>query len=109
MNTLIKYLLHYAMKKLNVITGFFFGLLSLGWLLTHHWLAAAACGTLALGFGLSDLAYAPLPNYGTAPALSTWRRYSSILLIGAALVLFGYQISQDLLTVVKGQQPTSSQ
>ncbi|WP_210518097.1 hypothetical protein [Hymenobacter terricola] len=92
------------MKKLNVITGLIFGLISLGWLLVHNWLATAACGTLALGFGLSDLAYAPSLTYGTAaPALPSWRRYSSMLLVGSALLLFGYQIGQDLHSAINGR------
>ena len=96
------------MKKLNVITGLIFGFLSLGWLLAHNWLAAAACGTLALGFGLSDLAYAPgLPAGYTAPALPIWRRYSSMLLVGTAILLFGYQISQDLHSDAKGRHNSS--
>ena len=69
------------MKKLNVITGLIFVLLSLGSALAHSWLAAAACSALGLGFGLSELSYAPALTYGAAaPALPAWRRYSSMLL-----------------------------
>ena len=97
------------MKKLNVTTGLIFGIISLGWLLNHSWLASAACGTLALGFGLSDLAYAPaLPTGHAAPALPLWRRYSSMLLVSAAILLFGYQIGQDLHSVVKGPHAEST-
>ena len=97
------------MKKLNVTTGLIFGIISLGLLLAHDWLAAAACGTLALGFGLSDLSYAPAPSPGVAALpLPTWRRYSSMLLVGAAILLFGYQIGQDLHRAVRGQHSESS-
>ena len=85
------------MQKLNVITGLLFGLLSLVHAVSGNWLAAAASGTLAAGFGLSDLAYAPgLPAGYATPALPTWRRYGSMLLVGVALLLFGYQISHDI-------------
>ncbi len=86
------------MKKLNVITGLLFGLLSLVHAVSGNWLAAAASGTLAAGFALSDLAYAPALAHGDASTtpLPTWRRYSSMLLVGVALLLFGYQISHDL-------------
>ena len=93
------------MKKLNVITGLIFVLLGLGSALAHSWLATAACGTLGLGFGLSDLSYAPALTYGAAaPALPAWRRYSSMLLVSAAILLFGYQIGQDLHQAVHGRQ-----
>ena len=74
------------MKKLNVITGLIFGLLSLGPLLSHDWVAAAAWGAMGLGFGLSNLTFAPAPSYGaTAHSLPTWRRSSSMVLMVAAL------------------------
>lgn len=93
------------MKKLNVTTGLIFGIISFGLLLGHNWLAAAACGTLALGFGLSDLAYAPALSPGAvAGTLPTWQRYSSMLLVGTAILLFGYQIGQDLHSAVKSRQ-----
>jgi len=92
-----KELTYRAMKKLNVTTGLVFGLFSLGPLFSHDWVAAAAFGTMGLGFGLSDLTFAPAMPYGfAAPSLPTWRRYSSMLLVCAAIVLFGYQIGQAL-------------
>ncbi|WP_310391041.1 hypothetical protein [Hymenobacter sp.] len=85
------------MKKLNVPTAILFGLLSLVHLVTGDWLAAAASGLLAAGFLLSDLAYAPALAPGTvAPPLPTWRRYGSMALVGAALLVFGYQIGHDI-------------
>ena len=96
------------MEKLNVITGLIFGLLSLGPLLSHDWVAAAAWGTMGLGFGLSDLAFAPATSYGAAAhSLPTWRRSSSMVLVGAAIVLFSYQIGQALHYAVKGRHAES--
>ncbi|MBD2721818.1 hypothetical protein [Hymenobacter armeniacus] len=98
------------MKKLNVAIGLIFGIISLGWLLAHNWLAAAACGTLALGFGFSDLAYAPALTtaVAAAPALPGWRRYGSMLLVGVAILLFGYQIGQDLRGAVHSRPAEST-
>lgn len=85
------------MKKLNVPTAILFGLLSLVHLVTGDWLAAAASGLLATGFLLSDLAYAPAMAHGAvASPLPAWRRYGSMTLVGAALLLFGYQIGHDI-------------
>ena len=97
------------MKKLNVITGLIFGLLSLGPLLSHNWVAAAAWGAMGLGFGLSKLAFAPAPYYeAAAHSLPTWRRYNSMVLMVIALILFGYQIGQALHDAVKGRHAQSS-
>ena len=97
------------MKKLNVITGLIFGLLSLGPLLSHNWVAAAAWGAMGLGFGLSDLAFATAPSYGAdAHSLPTWRRSSSMVLMVTALILFGYQIGQALHDAIKGRHAKSS-
>lgn len=96
------------MKKLNVITGLIFGLLSLGPLLSHDWVAAAAWGAMSLGLGFSDLAFAPATSYGAAaPSLLTWRRSSSMVLVGAAITLFSYQIGQALHNVVNGRHAAS--
>lgn len=85
------------MKKLNVPTAIIFGLLSLVNVATGDWLAATASGLLAAGFLLSDLAYAPALAPGTAAApLPAWRRYGSVVLVGAALLVLGYQISHDI-------------
>ena len=46
-------------EKAQCDTGLIFILLGLGSALANSWLAAVACGTLGLGFGLSDLSYAP--------------------------------------------------
>ena len=71
------------MKKLNVPTAIIIGLLSLV--------------NVATGFLLSNLAYAPALAPGTAAApLPAWRRYGSVVLVGAALLVFGYQISHDI-------------
>ena len=97
------------MKKLNVITGLIFGLLSLGPLLSHDWVAAAACGAMGLGFGLSKLAFAPAPYYeAAAHSLPTWRCYSSMVLMVIALILSGYQIGQALHDTIKGRHAQSS-
>ena len=97
------------MKKLNVITGLIFGLLSLGPLLSHDWVAAAAWGAMGLGFGLSNLTFASAPSYGAdAHSLPAWRRFSSMVLMIAALMLFGYQIGQALHDAVKGRHAQSS-
>ncbi|WP_046243199.1 hypothetical protein [Hymenobacter terrenus] len=97
------------MKKLNVITGLIFGLLSLVHTVSGTWLAAATSGTLAIGFALSDLAYAPTLAYGAATStpLPTWRRYGSMLLVGAALLLFSFQVGHDLKAKV-GRTNTES-
>ena len=86
------------MRKLNLITGLIFGLLSVVHAISGDWLAAAISGTLAICFALSDLAYAPAVAHGPAATtpLPTWRRYSSMALVVAALLLFGYQIGHDL-------------
>ena len=97
------------MKKLNVITGLIFGLLSLGPLLSHDWVAAAAWGAMGLGFGLSKLAFAPAPYYeAAAHSLPTWQRYSSMVLMVIALILSGYQIGQALHDTIKGRHAQSS-
>jgi hypothetical protein len=54
------------MKKLNLITGLIFGLLSVVHAISGDWLAAAISGTLAIGFALSDLAHAPAIASGAA-------------------------------------------
>ena len=96
------------MKKLNVVTGLIFGLLSFGPLLSHDWVAAAAWGAMSLGFGLSDLAFAPATSYGAAAhSLPTWRRSNSMVLVGAAIMLFSYQVGQALHNVVNGRHATS--
>ena len=52
---------------------------------------------LAAGFLLSDLADAPALAPGTtAASLPAWCRYGSVVLVGAALLVFGYQISHDI-------------
>ncbi|GAA4018387.1 hypothetical protein GCM10022408_35200 [Hymenobacter fastidiosus] len=83
------------MKKLNVPCGIVFDLLSLVNLVSGAWLTASINGLLAAGFLLSDIAYAPAGAAAADLPPPIWRRYSSIALAGAALLLFGYQISRD--------------
>jgi hypothetical protein len=86
------------MKKLNTPAAILFGLLSLVNLVGGDWLAAGLNALLAVGIGLSDLAYAPAASRTSSltVALSSWRRFTSIALVLTALALFGYQLGRDI-------------
>ena len=89
------------MMKLNSTPGviFLFAPTSLASLIGHNWVDAAAFATMAAGFALTGqagAAHLALPNQAGAPSLPAWRRDSSLLLVGTAILLFGFQSGQAL-------------
>lgn len=87
------------MKKINVPVGLVFGVLSTASVLNSNWLTAVITGLLGVGFLLSDVAYlSPSAARSPGPALPSWRRYGSMLLIGAAILLSIYEIGHSIGT-----------
>ncbi|WP_426060773.1 hypothetical protein [Hymenobacter sp. B1770] len=84
------------MKKPNIIAGIAFGLGSTSQLVLGNYFAALATGLFAGGMILSDTFYRPPTARVAVVPLSTWRRFTCLLLLGASIALFGYDIGRAL-------------
>jgi hypothetical protein len=84
------------MKNPTVIAGIAFGLGSVSQLVLGNYFAALATGLFASGMLLCDIPFAAsLPRAAVGPLL-TWRRLISLLLLGASVGLFGYDVGRTL-------------
>ncbi|SFQ47038.1 hypothetical protein [Hymenobacter arizonensis] len=84
------------MKNPNTIVGIAFGLGSLSQIVLGNYFAALATGLFAGAMLLSDTFYGSPAARVTVVPLSTWRRFTCFLLLGASIALFSYDIGRAL-------------
>ena len=84
------------MKNPTIVAGIAFGLGSVAQLLLGNSFAALATGLFSGGLLLSHVAFGASPTRTAAATLLAWRGFTALVLLGASIGLFGYDIGRAL-------------
>jgi hypothetical protein len=95
--------------SLSYIAGGIFGLTAIVYLVKGEYLEFAIWLNIGVAMVLSDMHYLPKgADVKDVPAMPTWRKYLSIILLAIGVAGFGYVVGRDVKAKVQREQAQSS-